>query len=109
MSGRVLVPWWLVGGGLERKRVTIDALADRMPERRWVLVGDDAGHDPRLFAEFARYRPERVMVIALRQVLDVDPPEIGASPRPEPVAGVAEIEARCQECSGGRRGLLGGN
>jgi phosphatidate phosphatase APP1 len=36
MSGRGLVARWLVGG-LEHQRATIDVLADRMPERRWVL------------------------------------------------------------------------
>jgi phosphatidylserine/phosphatidylglycerophosphate/cardiolipin synthase-like enzyme len=68
MSGRALVSEWLLGGGLARKRATLARLAERHPRLRWVLVGDDAGHDPQLFADFARCHPGRVAVIALRQV-----------------------------------------
>ena len=49
MSGHALAPGWLVGTGLAGKRATLDRLAEQHPNRRWVLVGDDAGHDRQLF------------------------------------------------------------
>ena len=67
--GRALVSGWLVGAGLSRKRAALARLAERHPDVRWVLVGDDAGHDPTLFAGFARRRPGLVAAVALRQVL----------------------------------------
>lgn len=73
MAGRSLLSGWLFGAGLDRKRETLDRLAAAHPETSWVLVGDDAGHDPALFAGFARDHPGRVAAIALRRLLDVDP------------------------------------
>lgn len=93
MAGRALVPRWLGGGGTAHKRAAIERLANRFPQMRWVLIGDDGGHDPSVFVEFARCRPDRVAVIALRQVLDVDPPESDVLTRPGSVAGVCLVEA----------------
>ncbi len=69
MSGRLLAPWGLLGVGLKGKRATLDRLAEQHPQRRWVLIGDDAGHDWRLFVDFARRHPGRVAVIAMREVV----------------------------------------
>ncbi|MDD7966183.1 phosphatase domain-containing protein [Actinomycetospora lemnae] len=71
-AGRALFSGWLVGAGLARKRAVLDRLAVEHPDTSWVLVGDDAGHDPQLFAEFARDHPGRVAAIAMRRLVDVD-------------------------------------
>src|SRR3954449_411438 len=71
-TGRRFVPQWLLGGSRARKLARLERLADRMPNVRWVLLGDDGEHDPRLFVDFAHRHPDRVAVIALRQVYDVD-------------------------------------
>jgi len=79
-TGRRFVPQWLLGGSRVRKLARLERLADRMPDVRWVLLGDDGEHDPRLFVEFAHRHPDRVAVIALRQVYDVDRPNLRLSP-----------------------------
>ncbi|MFN8081542.1 MAG: phosphatase domain-containing protein [Kineosporiaceae bacterium] len=54
--------------GADHKRACLRALAADLPSVRWVLVGDDGQRDPSLYAEFARERPDRVRVIAIRQL-----------------------------------------
>ncbi|GAA4901923.1 phosphatase domain-containing protein [Actinomycetospora succinea] len=71
MAGQSLFSGWLFGAGLERKRATLDRLAAEHPDTSWVLVGDDAGHDPQLFEGFARDHPGRVAAIAMRRLLGV--------------------------------------
>lgn len=66
-AGGDLAPGWLVGQSLAPKRAALDRLAEQHPDRRWILLGDDAGADPHLFAGFAREHPGRVAVIALRE------------------------------------------
>jgi phosphatidylserine/phosphatidylglycerophosphate/cardiolipin synthase-like enzyme len=75
-TGRRLVPRWLVEGGAARKRAALDDLANRMPEARWVLLGDDGGLDPQLFVDFAADRRDRVALIGLRQVFDTNCPKV---------------------------------
>ena len=89
MTGRALFSGWLLGLGLGRKRAALDRLAATHPLTSWVLVGDDAGHDPELFADFARDHPGRVAAIALRRLLDDSAPAVpvrhGGSPSGPPV------------------------
>ncbi len=54
--------------GRAHKSSALKRLAEDMPHVRWVLVGDDGEHDPVLYADFARTRPDQVVAIALRQV-----------------------------------------
>lgn len=65
-AGGDFAPGWLVGQNPALKRAVLDRLAEQHPQRRWILLGDDAGPDPHLFADFARRHPGRVAVIALR-------------------------------------------
>jgi phosphatidylserine/phosphatidylglycerophosphate/cardiolipin synthase-like enzyme len=88
-TGRSLVPQWLMGGSRARKLACLQQLAERVPDVRWVLLGDDGGHDPQIFADFAHHHPERVAVIALRQVYDVDRPRITPSVRGADTVGAA--------------------
>jgi phosphatidylserine/phosphatidylglycerophosphate/cardiolipin synthase-like enzyme len=64
-----------------------------MPNVRWVLLGDDGGHDPDVFVEFARSRRDRVAVIAFRQVVDVDRPRFSLPYRPDGAVGAALVGA----------------
>jgi phosphatidylserine/phosphatidylglycerophosphate/cardiolipin synthase-like enzyme len=63
-----------------------------MPTVRWVLLGDDAAHDPQVFVDFAHQHPERVAVIALRQVWDEDRPRM-PSAQTGNTAGAAVVGA----------------
>lgn len=73
MPQRGCAPRWLSGEGRSGKRAALDRLAEQHPHVKWVLVGDDAGHDPQLFTGSDRRHPGRVAAIALRQT--ADPPE----------------------------------
>ena len=70
--------WGRRGGSRACKRTAIERLVERRPELCWVLLGDDGGHDPDVFVDVAQWRPDRVALIALRQVLDVDRPKVTA-------------------------------
>jgi phosphatidate phosphatase APP1 len=54
--------------GQEHKRACLDRLARDFPMIRWVLVGDDGQHDPKIYQDFATARPRRVQAIAIRQL-----------------------------------------
>jgi len=54
--------------GQEHKRACLHRLANELPNIRWVLVGDDGQHDPRIYGDFAEQRPDRVAAIAIRQL-----------------------------------------
>jgi len=92
-TGRSFAARWVVGGSRSRKLAGIEHLADRMPNVRWVLIGDDGGYDPQVFVDFAHRSRDRVAVIALRQVIDVDRPKINLPYRPEGSVGLALVGA----------------
>jgi phosphatidate phosphatase APP1 len=54
--------------GQDHKRAQLHRLARELPNVRWLLVGDDGQHDPRLYTEFASRRPDRVRGLAIRQL-----------------------------------------
>ncbi len=54
--------------GQEHKRAQLHRLARELPNVRWLLVGDDGQHDPKLYTEFATKRPDRVCGLAIRQL-----------------------------------------
>lgn len=54
--------------GQEHKRASLHRLARELPHVRWVLIGDDGQHDPKIYTEFARARPDRVRAIAIREL-----------------------------------------
>ncbi|MBM6401172.1 App1 family protein [Phycicoccus sonneratiae] len=54
--------------GQEHKRAQLHRLARELPNVRWLLVGDDGQHDPRLYTDFATRRPDRVRGIAIREL-----------------------------------------
>jgi len=52
--------------GQQHKRTSLQRLATDLPGVRWTLVGDTSEHDPALYEEFARARPDRVRAVLLR-------------------------------------------
>ena len=54
--------------GQEHKTEALHRLAREFPKIRWVLVGDDGQHDPKLYGDFARDRPDVVEAIAIREL-----------------------------------------
>jgi phosphatidate phosphatase APP1 len=54
--------------GQEHKTEALHRLAREFPNIRWVLIGDDGQHDPKIYGDFARDRPEVVEAIAIREL-----------------------------------------
>jgi phosphatidate phosphatase APP1 len=54
--------------GQEHKRAQLHRLARELPHVKWLLIGDDGQHDPKLYTEFASRRPDRVRGIAIREL-----------------------------------------
>ena len=92
-TGKSFRARWLFGGSKTRKLAGIERLAERTPDVRWVLLGDDGGYDPQVFTDFAHRHPDRVAVIALRQVVDADLPRIDLPSRPVGTVGASVVGA----------------
>ena len=54
--------------GQEHKLGTLRRLIAEFPQMRWVLVGDDGQHDPQIYGRIAEDHPDRVQVVAIRQL-----------------------------------------
>ena len=54
--------------GQEHKHAQLHRLARELPHVRWLLVGDDGQHDPKIYTEFTVRRPDRVRGIAIREL-----------------------------------------
>ena len=54
--------------GQEHKSEALHRLAREFPQIRWVLVGDDGQHDPKVYGDFARDRPDVVEAIGIREL-----------------------------------------
>jgi phosphatidate phosphatase APP1 len=54
--------------GQDHKMSCLHRLANEFPQIRWVLIGDDGQHDPKIYGEFADQRPDRVAAVAIREL-----------------------------------------
>ena len=54
--------------GQEHKKAQLHRLARELPHVKWLLVGDDGQHDPKIYTEFATRRADRVRGIAMREL-----------------------------------------
>ena len=54
--------------GQEHKTESLHRLAREFPKIRWVLIGDDGQHDPKIYGDFARDRPDVVEAIGIREL-----------------------------------------
>ena len=64
------------------------AILERLPEVRFVLVGDDGEHDPQVYDAVRRRHPDRVADVWIRRVAP------GDAPLPEGQRDIAEVLAR---------------
>ncbi|MEV0892880.1 phosphatase domain-containing protein [Promicromonospora sp. NPDC050262] len=64
--GPTLTGWFR--SGQAHKRASLDLLMSWFPHVRWVLIGDDGQHDVEIYEDVARRRPDRVRVVAIRQL-----------------------------------------
>jgi phosphatidate phosphatase APP1 len=54
--------------GQDHKTEALHRLAREFPSIRWVLLGDDGQHDPKIYGDFARDRPDVVEAIGIREL-----------------------------------------
>ena len=54
--------------GMDHKKLSLDRLAEELPDLKWLLVGDDGQHDEQIYEEFAEAHPDKVSAIAIRQL-----------------------------------------
>jgi len=54
--------------GQDHKTEALHRLAREFPQIRWVLIGDDGQHDPKIYGDFARDRPDVVEAIGIREL-----------------------------------------
>ncbi|WP_370442298.1 App1 family protein [Kineococcus halophytocola] len=66
--------------GSAHKRESLARLARELPQVRWLLVGDDGQHDPRLYAEFLSAAPERVAGVGIRRLTPAEQLLAGGRP-----------------------------
>jgi phosphatidate phosphatase APP1 len=76
--------------GQEHKREQLRQLFRELPQRRWLLVGDDGQHDPSLYAEAMSVAPERVLGVAIRQLSITEQVISTGTPRPKDSPAVAD-------------------
>jgi phosphatidate phosphatase APP1 len=79
--------------GQAHKRRELRRLVRELPQLRWVLVGDDGQHDPHLYEELVRERPEAVRLVLIRELTASEqvrthgspvPPDVVTPPSPVP-------------------------
>src|SRR3954452_23793758 len=74
--------------GQEHKRNALRRLAAEFPNIRWLLIGDDGQHDPKIYEDFASEHPDRVAAVAIRQ-LSPGEAVLAGGRRREQVSGAA--------------------
>lgn len=86
--GPTLTGWFR--SGRAHKEASLELLMSWFPHIRWMLIGDDGQHDVEIYERTARRRPDRVRVVAIRQLTggqqmlagnmpDVGPADSGAT------------------------------
>lgn len=78
--------------GQDHKRSTLRRLVDELPQLRWVLVGDDGQHDPKLYDEIVWARPDDVRLVAVRQLAAAE--QVLTHGLPVPLPGGPEVAER---------------
>ena len=54
--------------GQEHKHAQLHRLARELPNVKWLLIGDDGQHDPKIYTEFTSRKPGHVRGIAIREL-----------------------------------------
>ncbi|HEY3437022.1 MAG TPA: phosphatase domain-containing protein [Actinotalea sp.] len=76
--------------GRQHKLDSLRRLMSELPQIHWVLVGDDGQHDPQIYADIATEHPDRVSVIAIRQLTPAEQLLAHGTPAPSQDESVAE-------------------
>lgn len=61
-------PTGLFRNGVEHKRVQLRNLITDFPNITWTLVGDDGQHDPMIYSDLVFQHPDRVELVAIREL-----------------------------------------
>lgn len=70
----------LFKSGMETKPVQIEALMQRYPNRRFILIGDSGEHDPEAYVLMHERYPKRIPRILIRNVTDASPSDLRFAP-----------------------------
>ena len=76
--------------GQQHKLSSLRRLVQEFPQIHWVLVGDDGQHDPQIYADIAREHPDRISVIAIRELTPAEQLLAHGTPAPSQEKSVAE-------------------
>ena len=76
--------------GRQHKRESLRRLIEELPQIRWVLVGDDGQHDPQIYRDVATEHPDRVALIAIRQLTPTERLLSHGTPGPATADDVAQ-------------------
>jgi hypothetical protein len=59
----------LLANPFKTKNATIAAILDRLPNRRFILVGDSGEKDPEVYGNLARLYPDQIHAIFIRKII----------------------------------------
>ena len=76
--------------GMQHKLGEPRAAHGELPQIRWVLVGDDGQHDPEIYDQTAHRFPDRIRVVAIRQLTPTEHTLAAGVPQPLPDAREAQ-------------------
>ncbi|MCU1433199.1 MAG: hypothetical protein JWP95_2304 [Actinotalea sp.] len=76
--------------GQQHKMDSLRRLMKELPQVTWVLVGDDGQHDPQIYADIAEEFPDRIAIIAIRQLTAAEQVLAHGTPEASEDAAVAE-------------------
>lgn len=76
--------------GQQHKRDTLRRLLAELPQVSWVLVGDDGQHDPQIYGDLAAEHPDRVRLVAIRQLTPAEQVLAHGTPAPAEDEDVAQ-------------------
>jgi phosphatidate phosphatase APP1 len=85
--------------GREHKTTQLRRLLTELPDRQWILVGDDGQHDPEIYGGIAQESPDRLRAVVLRQLTAIEQVLTHGTPEPpeqlphSPVPAVEEVRA----------------
>lgn len=79
--------------GQQHKRDTLRRLLAELPQIHWVLVGDDGQHDPQIYGDIAAEHPDRISLVAIRQLTPGEQLLAHGTPAPAEDDDVAERAA----------------
>jgi phosphatidate phosphatase APP1 len=76
--------------GQQHKRESLRRLIAELPQVDFVLVGDDGQHDPQIYGDIATEHPDRIALIAIRQLSPAEQVLSHGTPAPAQDDDVAE-------------------